>query len=101
MNVLNSIFECRNADRKDRKPVEKIASKGAILHGLFEINVRRRNDSYIGLEHLLAAYARKFTVLQHTQETDLRVERHFADLVEKQRSAISLFEPADTLAAGI
>ena len=46
---------------------------------------------------LLAADAGKFAVLQHTQQPHLRLQRHLADLVQKKRAAVRLFESALTL----
>ena len=61
-------------------------------HGLVEIAVRRRDDS--GVEQHLARGAERThaPLLEHAQKLRLKIDRHVADLVEKQRSARSLFE---------
>ena len=49
------------------------------------------------LTERLAADRIDFAFLQRAQQLDLRVERQFADFVEKQRAAIGFLELADPL----
>ena len=47
-----------------------------------------------------AAQALEFALLQSTQELRLNLQRHVADLVEKQRALVGEFQPSDLLADG-
>ena len=49
---------------------------------------------------LVAADALEALLLQHAQQLGLRGGRHVADLVEEQRAAVGLLEPADAAAIG-
>ena len=49
-----------------------------------------RTSVLIGVRRLTVG----FTLLQHPQQSRLRVQRHVADLVEEQRAAFGLLEPA-------
>ena len=41
---------------------------------------------------MFAAHAGKFAVLQNAEQTNLGLQGHFADLVQKQRTAVCLFK---------
>src|SRR5688572_25419859 len=56
--------------------------------------MRRRDDAHIRLDRLGAADGGIFALLQHAQETRLRLEGHVADLIEKERAALGLLETA-------
>ena len=59
-----------------------------------QILVGGGDDADIGLDRRAAADRRVFALLQHAQQTGLRLHRHVADLVEEQRAALGLFEAA-------
>jgi hypothetical protein len=52
------------------------------------------DDADIGLDRRAAADRGELAFLQDAQQTGLRLLRHVADFVEKQRAAIGLFETA-------
>jgi len=71
-----------------------------LLDELAQIAVGRGNDAHVGLDRRASANRRVFALLQHAQQTRLRLQRHVADLVEEQRAALGLFEPADAAVRG-
>src|SRR6476661_1079699 len=97
MNVLGPFTKRRQRDRKDRKPVIKVLAKTAILDRFRKIDVARRDDADVALDHVLSADTRDLAVLQHPEQTDLSLHRHLADLVQEKRSAVGFFESALTL----
>jgi len=59
-----------------------------------------RDDSHVDPDRALSADAHHFGVLDDAQETHLRGRSELAHLVEEQRAAIGLLEPALTAADG-
>ena len=57
-----------------------------------QILVGRGNDAHIGLDRRPASDCCVFALLEHPQQPRLRVHRHVADLVQKQRPAFGLLE---------
>lgn len=57
--------------------------------------MRGGDDADIRLDRLAAADRGELALLQHAQQACLRLGRHVADLIEEQRAAGGLLEPAD------
>ena len=64
------------------------------MNELPQIAMGRGNDPRVRLDRLAPADGRVFALLQNAQQLRLRLDRHIADLVEKQRAAFRLLELA-------
>ena len=84
-------------DRKDVQPIVEILAEFARLDGALEVLVRRGDDPDVDADRLAAAETLDLLGLQHPQQLDLPLERQLADLVEEDRRAVRLLEPADLL----
>src|SRR3546814_6652049 len=58
------------------------------------VAVRRGDDAYVGADRRAPADGGVLALLQHAQQAGLRLQRHVADLVEKQGAAGGLLEAA-------
>ena len=88
----------RSGGRRNRhyvEPEEQILAEGALLDGEAQVLVGRRDDADIALDRRPTADGRVFALLQDAQEAGLRLHRHVADFVEKQRPAFGLLEAAN------
>jgi hypothetical protein len=74
--------------------VEEVLAEAALLHGAPQVDVRRRHDAHVHLDHVDAAQAHELAVLQHAQQLRLGLERDVADLVEEERALVGQLEQA-------
>ena len=89
-----------NGDRKNVQAIEQILAEPPALDQIDQVLVGRRNQPEIDLDRPSRADRIDLALLQGAQQLDLRVQRQFADFVEKQRAAIGLGELADMLLGG-
>src|SRR2546423_12790377 len=101
VNVFEPLAKRRQRDRKNRKTIKQVFSKCAVANSFFKIDIRRGYHANIAAKHSLSADTRELAVLKHAQQPYLRLHRHLADLVEKQRPAIGFFEASLSLRACI
>ena len=94
-NILAPLPQRRQHNRKHKNPVIQILAKRPLPHLLFQIAMRRHNHPHIHMNRLIPAHALYLALLQHPQQLRLHRNRHVANLVEKQRSAVSLLEFSD------
>src|SRR5262249_19041326 len=87
-NILPSLAQRRQADRKNMQPVIQVLAKILVLDLLKEVAIRRSNDAHVHPHRRVAAHAIEFTLLQNAEQLDLGFRRQFADFVEKDRAAI-------------
>ena len=59
-----------------------------------QVLVGRGDDAHVDLDRDAAADRRVLALLEHAQQLRLRLHRHVADLVEEERAAVGLLEPA-------
>src|SRR5690606_21906224 len=85
--ILDALAQRRHLDGEYVQPVVEVLAELAAGDHLFKILVRRGNHPHVRLLRLVAADPLEGALLQHTQQLDLHVHRHVADLVEKQRAA--------------
>ncbi|MGY3344827.1 hypothetical protein ACVWYK_003596 [Bradyrhizobium sp. USDA 4470] len=74
--------------------------KKALLDQHAQVLVGGRDDAHVGLDRGAAADRGVFALLQHAQQTGLRLHRHVADFVEEKRPALGLLEPAGRARVG-
>ena len=94
-NVGAALAQRRQPDRRDVEPVEQVLAEQALPDQLRQIAMRRGDDAHIDPDRRASADRGVFAFLQHAQQPGLRLERHVADLVEKQRAALGLLEAPD------
>ncbi|MNG90731.1 hypothetical protein D3C79_496310 [compost metagenome] len=87
-DIFPSFAQRRNREGDDVQAVIQIAPESAILHRLRQIAIGGRHDAHVDLHRVRGADPQHFTLLQHAQQTGLRIQRHFADLIEQQSAAI-------------
>ena len=92
--ILDPLAQRRKPQRHDVEAEEQVLAEQALLNQDPQILVARRDDAHVGLDRRAAADGGVFALLQHPQQPGLRLHRHVADFVEKQRSAFGLLEPA-------
>ncbi len=80
----------------DGQTIIQVSPETTFGDGLLQVHIGRRHQPYIDLAHLVVTQPLDFTGLQYTQQLGLGSRRHFAQLVQKQRAAISPFELTGT-----
>src|SRR4051812_17364619 len=85
-NVLATVSQWRQVNRNNVQPVVEVGAKTSRLDFLFEVPVCRGDQARVDWNCLCGADRDHFTMLQRTQQLDLRRRSRFADLVEKKRS---------------
>ena len=77
---------------KGVEPVEQVFSKLASLDQLNQIPIGGRYQANIEVHFTGAAYSRRFTLLNHTQQFGLNVQWQLTYLIEKQRAVVRFLE---------
>ena len=72
--------------------IEKVFAEAAARHFITQTPVGGTHQRKVHRHRLDAPERRDAPLLQDTQQACLQIERHIADLVEKQRSAIGLLD---------
>ena len=90
-----------DGDRDDLQPMVEVAAKRSRCDGILQVAVRGRKNPHVHTVRGVGADAGDLPRLEHPQQFDLRRHRHVANLVEKQRATVGVFELADPVAGGI
>ena len=98
--VFAPFAQRRHADRHDVYPVIEIFAKQAFFDQTLEIVVRRGDDTDIRAHGGATADGHVFALLQDAKQPRLGVDRHVADLVEKQGAPLGLVETAEMAVGG-
>ena len=64
-------------------------------NGGLQVAIRRGDDTNIHRDRLAAPDAFEFPLLKNSQQSDLRLQRKLANLVQKDRSAVGRFKTAE------
>jgi hypothetical protein len=89
-------FSQRRYENIDRlQAIIEITAKLLLFNGLLEVAVGCGHYLNINRDLLGGAKASKSSRLEEPQKLYLHVQRQFADLIEKEHSAVGLFESAD------
>src|SRR5256885_11649721 len=94
-DILPPLPQGRQLNRNDVQSVEEILSQDAVGDRPGDVPVRGGDQPYIDLDVASVADAADLPLLDHAQELHLHRLRHFGDLVEEQRAAVSGGEQAD------
>ena len=87
-DVLPVLAKQRQRDMDDVQSIEEITAEPPGLDFLGEVPVGARDDADVDLDGLGAADCPNLLFLDHAQKLHLQVQRHLADLVEKDRAAV-------------
>ncbi|ABA47527.1 hypothetical protein BURPS1710b_2767 [Burkholderia pseudomallei 1710b] len=93
-DVLAALAQRRQPQPDHVEPVIQILAEQPLPHARLEILMRRRDHPHVRAQRTVAAHAIELPVRQHAQQARLQIERHVADLVEKQRAVLGLLEAA-------
>src|ERR1700733_1657230 len=74
--------------------IVEIRSKAALLRTTGKRLMRCRHNPDIHPNRLILAHTLQFSTLQKTQQLGLKRQRHLADLVQEQRTAVCRFNPS-------
>lgn len=99
-DVVGTLAQRRDRDPHDADAVVEVPSETALLHFLLQVAVGRGHEPHVDGARLALPKACDGALLQSTQQIGLQVERHLADLVEAERAAVGVFEPAGPSFAG-
>src|SRR4026208_300372 len=91
-DILRAIPEWRQADRKDIQTIKQIGAKSAVFHGGGQIAIGGGDPANVDTKRLLPAQTIDQTILQDSQQLGLCLQRHFADFIQKEGTAMSQFK---------
>ena len=86
--ILAPLSERRDIDGHHAYPVVKILPEFSSCHQFFQILVRRSDDPYIQLYRPVASHRHHFTLLYHSQQLHLKIERQFIHFIQEYRAAV-------------
>ena len=89
---LHIAARCRSGGRctgRDVQAIEQVLAEPLSLSQVHRVVPRHADDAHIGPPHRALADPRQCSSLEEAQQLALEAEVEFADLVEKQRPAIS------------
>ena len=98
MSAATSPGRSRRAGKitgKNVNPVEKVLAESARAHLLLQVMVRSNDHTNIHARGSGAADALHLTLFEDAQKLSLHHGWHVANLIQKQRSPVSLLELAD------
>src|SRR5215470_5032772 len=88
-DVFTALTQRRHHDRKDAQPVVQVRTKRSLRHRVSQIAIRGCNHAHIHFHAATTADELKLPFLEHAQQLRLQLERKLANLIEKERAAIS------------
>ena len=95
-NIFFPFAQRRHDDAHDVQAKEKIVAEFSLTHERFEILVGGGDEPDVRAQGLIAADTLESALLaDHAQQFDLRAGADFGHFVEKNCTAICLFEPAN------
>src|SRR5947207_12825112 len=93
-DILTAISQRWQFNRRHRESIIQVLAEHSLTHGFSQIDIRRRNDAHIHPPWAGVAERRELALLNHPQQTNLRLRRNVPDLVEKNRTSIGNFKQA-------
>ena len=97
-NILFSLAQRRDHERKDIEPVPQVLPKVSVPHHARQITVGGHKNPDIQGNGLAASHPLDFFVLENMEQLDLRLQRKFSDLIQEDRSTLSTFKSPPLLA---
>src|SRR6187551_704458 len=99
-NVFAAFTQWGNAQRNRVDPEVEILAQLSFPQREVQIDVGRADQPEIHVHETVAANRAVLTFLQHAEQLGLKIRRHFADLVEEERSTFGHLEQADFVGVG-
>src|SRR5690606_7205523 len=100
-DVFAALAQRGHLDGSAGEAIEQILAEAALGDFATQVAVGGCDHANVDLPHLRGlADAGELASLEHAQQLDLQLERELADLVEKERAAVGLFEYAGLIAVG-
>jgi hypothetical protein len=93
-DVFRPLPQARRIDPSQVQPEVKILAKGALLNHGLKVLIRRGDDAQVDVVHGARSQRKDLAIHEHTQHLRLPQRAHLADLVQKDRSPVSEWEPA-------
>src|SRR5436190_21517547 len=93
-DISRTFTQRRQVYGYDRYAVKEIFAKRAFFAHLLKVTVRSSDNSGVDGLLVVSSDGPDLSFLQNAQKFDLHRRRHFADLVEEDRSAVSRLEQA-------
>src|SRR5262249_36648936 len=84
-----------NVDREHVESIEEIASKRAGVDTRLQVAIRGRDHADIGVNGLRSTDALELALLEHPQQSDLRLRRQLANLIKEERAAFRKLETTE------
>src|SRR5215472_545506 len=78
-NIVHSLAQRWNCDRKDVQPIEKILAKDSASQRSGQVTIGCRDQADIYRDRMITPHPLKLSFLQHPQERDLCFHRELAD----------------------
>src|SRR5439155_21590836 len=94
-SVLLPLAQRWHLDGEDVQPVEEIAPKCTRPHGGVQVTIRRRDYPYIDPDRPVPPDTLELSLLEDAQQSELRVGRKIAHLVEEDGPADCELEAAE------
>src|SRR6185436_19495761 len=98
--LLATLPQGRHADRKDVEPEVEVVPEPPFRAQAVELPVGRRDDADVSPQRPGSADPLVFPLLEEPEEPHLEVGMEVADLVEEERAARGLLDPARALLEG-
>ena len=99
-DVAPPLAQGRDAQGDHVQPVVEVLAEAAARGRIAEIDLGRRDHAQVEPPPFVGAERLDLAGLEHAQELDLDRRRAGLDLVEEQRAAVRVLDPADALAVG-
>ena len=93
-DVFFPVAQRRQINGNDVETIVEVLAEGALLESRAQILIRGGDDAHIDVYRFGTAQPLELALLQNTEQLDLYLRRHVADLVEKNRAAVGLFKLA-------
>src|SRR5579864_6048015 len=96
-DVLTTLPQGRNFQRKDVQPVIQVHSERVLTDHRLQVPIGCSDEPDVRPDSPIAADTFELLVLDSAEQLRLELERHFADLVEKERTSMRQLEASDLL----
>src|SRR5262245_46266663 len=90
----------RHLHRDNVESKVEILAKSAVSHPLFQVAIRRRDDTHVGLPGDVFTQSLVFALLKQSEQFGLDLHRQVANLVEEKGSAFRRFDLAPMILDG-
>src|SRR5215467_5060811 len=99
-DVIDSISQCGEMNRKDAQPIVQILPETARRHFFGQVAIRCGNNPNVDLVRTLVADALETPLLNGAQELALQLKRNFTNFVEEERTAVRRLKSSCAVAHG-